>query len=116
VSNKPGHRGEREVSRKTIARGMPGETGVTVVTMLVCLFYFACEAAGASSARHSLRPLISESGTFWQTSRETCGEIAELCFEPGDTKTLVMPGLDPGIHLLRKSFLEADGLPGQTRQ
>src|SRR5260221_3998883 len=57
VSNKPGHRGEREVSRKTIARGMPGETGVTVVTMLVCLFYFACEAAGASSARHSLRHL-----------------------------------------------------------
>src|SRR5712672_4656264 len=64
VSNKPGHRGEREVSRKTIARGMPGETGVTVVTTLVCLFYFACEAAGASSARHSLRPLISEGGTY----------------------------------------------------
>src|SRR5258707_11278773 len=60
VSNKPGHRGERKVSRKTIARGMPGETGVTVVTMLVCLFYFACEAAGALSARHSLRPLFSE--------------------------------------------------------
>ena len=39
VSNKPGHRGEREVSRKTIARGMPGETGVTVVTTLVCLFF-----------------------------------------------------------------------------
>src|SRR5437899_5245252 len=57
VSNKPGHRGEHEVSRKTIARGMPGETGVTVVTMLVCFFYFAREAAGASSARHSLRPL-----------------------------------------------------------
>src|SRR5260370_570404 len=65
VSNKPGHRGEREVSRKTIARGMPGETGVTVVTTLVCLFYFACEAAGASSARHSLRPLISEGATQW---------------------------------------------------
>ena len=63
VSNKHGHRGEREVSRKTIARGMPGETGVTVVTMLVCLF-FTHEAAGALSARHSLRPLISESGTF----------------------------------------------------
>ena len=43
---------------KTIARGMPGVSGVTVVTMLVCSFYFACEAAGASSARHSLRPLI----------------------------------------------------------
>src|SRR6476469_4716932 len=25
VSTKPGHRGEREVSRKTIARGMPGD-------------------------------------------------------------------------------------------
>src|ERR1700730_16686466 len=58
VARKPGHRGEHEISRKTIARGMPGESGVTVVTMLVCLFYFACEAAGASSARHSLRPLI----------------------------------------------------------
>src|SRR5258707_10763953 len=69
VSNKPGHRGEREVSRKTIARGMPGETGVTVVTMLVCLFYFACEAAGASSARHSLRPLISERRNGFCTTR-----------------------------------------------
>jgi hypothetical protein len=36
---------------------MPGYPGVTVVTMLVCFFIFACEAAGASSARHSLRPL-----------------------------------------------------------
>src|SRR6267143_6458294 len=58
VSNKPGHRGEREVSRKTIARGMPGRSGVTVVTTLVCLFFITHEAAGASSARHSLRPLI----------------------------------------------------------
>src|SRR5712672_1454183 len=57
VSNKLGHREEREVSRKTIARGMPGETGVTVVTTLVCLFFITHEAAGASSARHSLRPL-----------------------------------------------------------
>jgi hypothetical protein len=32
VTTKPDHRGEREVSRKTIARGMPGDTGVTVVT------------------------------------------------------------------------------------
>jgi hypothetical protein len=39
VSSKPGHRGEREVSRKTIARGMPGRSGVTVVTTLVCFFH-----------------------------------------------------------------------------
>src|SRR5258706_13784669 len=45
VSNKPGHRGEHEVSRKTIARGMPGETGVTVVTTLVCLFFITHEAS-----------------------------------------------------------------------
>src|SRR5467141_3397885 len=82
VSNKPGHRGEREVSRKTIARGMPGETGVTVVTMLVCLFYFACEAAGASSARHSLRP-SDFSGRKAQTQLghilpRDCGPVSEL--------------------------------------
>src|SRR5258706_3216272 len=59
VSNKPGHRGEREVSRNTIARGMPGRSGVTVVTTLVCLFFYTHEAAGALGTRHSLRPLIS---------------------------------------------------------
>ena len=64
---------------KTIARGMPGVSGVTVVTTLVCLFYFACEAAGASCARHSLRPLIEEGGTSEQNSREMRGEIAKLC-------------------------------------
>jgi len=53
---------------KTIARGMPGDSGVTVVTMLVCFFYFAREAAGASSARHSLRPLISLGERFLQNS------------------------------------------------
>src|ERR1700742_908110 len=30
VTNKPGHRGEREISRKTIAQGMPVETGEPV--------------------------------------------------------------------------------------
>ncbi len=31
VSNKPGHRGEREVSRKTIARGMPGHARMLIL-------------------------------------------------------------------------------------
>src|ERR1700690_93141 len=31
VAKEPDHRGEHEVSRKTIARGMPGVSGVTVV-------------------------------------------------------------------------------------
>jgi hypothetical protein len=51
----PVHQGDHEVSRNTIARGMPGETGVTVVTNSY-VFYFTYEAAGASGARHSLRP------------------------------------------------------------
>jgi hypothetical protein len=46
VANKPGHRGEHDGSRKTIAREMPGRSGVTVVTTLVC-FLLAREAAGA---------------------------------------------------------------------
>jgi hypothetical protein len=47
---------------KTIARGMPGESGVTVVTNSR-VFYTTREAAGASGARHSLRPLEREGGT-----------------------------------------------------
>jgi hypothetical protein len=43
------------------------------------LFHFAREAAGAAGARHSLRPLNSESGTFPENSRERRGEIAKLC-------------------------------------
>src|SRR5258708_5841261 len=54
VSNKPGHRGEREASRKTIARGMPGDFRCDRGDYARVLFYFAREAAGASSARHSL--------------------------------------------------------------
>jgi hypothetical protein len=64
VARKPGHRGERAISCKTIARGMPGDSGVTVVTTLVCSFYFACEAAGALRARHSPCPLLAEGGMF----------------------------------------------------
>src|SRR6478609_6620250 len=57
VSNKPGHRGEHEVSRKTIARGMPGDFRCDRGDYARVLFSFAREAAGASRARHSLRPL-----------------------------------------------------------
>jgi hypothetical protein len=40
---------------------MPGVSGVTVVTN-ARVFYTTRAAAGASGARHSLRPLLSESG------------------------------------------------------
>jgi hypothetical protein len=48
VARKPGHRGERGISRKTIARGMPGVSGVTVVTTLVCHFCFRTQGCGRS--------------------------------------------------------------------
>jgi hypothetical protein len=79
VTKKPDHRGEHEVSRKTIARGMPGRSGVTVVTNS-CAFYFAREAAGASGARHSLRPLNFGGRRSSKTRAKTRGEIAKLCF------------------------------------
>src|SRR5712671_4415064 len=59
VSNKPGHRGEHEVSRKTIARGMPGDFRCDRGDYTRVLHLnFAREAAGAAGTRHSLRPLI----------------------------------------------------------
>src|SRR5260221_7700365 len=57
VARKPGHRGEHEATVKTIARGMPGDPGVTVVTN-ARVYYTTRAAAGASGARHSLRPLM----------------------------------------------------------
>jgi hypothetical protein len=45
-----------EETVKTIAQGRPGCSGEPVVTMLVCLFHFAREAAGALGARLSLLP------------------------------------------------------------
>src|SRR5712691_2783116 len=78
VSNKPGHRGEREVSRKTIARGMPGDFRYDRGDYARVLFYFAREAAGALGARHSLRPLLSErrNGSC-KTRAKSRREIAE---------------------------------------
>src|SRR5437764_2045116 len=43
------------------------------------LFYFACEAAGASSARHSLRPLIFRRANLPARLAHMRGEIAEVC-------------------------------------
>ena len=45
------------------------------------LFYFAREAAGASGARHSLRPLIREGGTFPANLGAMRREIAKLCLQ-----------------------------------
>jgi len=55
-------------------------SGVTVVTTLACLFYFTCEAAGASSARHSLRPLHGGTrklpANLGRIARRECGVMS----------------------------------------
>jgi len=56
---------------------MPGVSGVTVVTNS-CAFYFAHEAAGASGARHSLRPLFFEGQGSYTTRALARREIAEM--------------------------------------
>src|SRR4029077_1647198 len=78
VSSKPGHRGEREVSRKTIARGMPGDFRCDRGDYARVFVFITHEAAGESSARHSLRPLIS-GRKVRHNSDALRREIAELC-------------------------------------
>jgi len=77
VSTKHGHRGEHEVSRKNIARGMPGRSGVTVVTMLV--YFFICTRGCGCIARPAF-PAPSDfsgAGRFCKTSDASRREIAE---------------------------------------
>src|SRR5436309_4739898 len=80
VSNKPGHRGEREVSRKTIARGMPGrfrcDRGdyARVLCFILHARLRAHQAPGIPCALCFLRGRTSK-----QNSRERRGEIAKPC-------------------------------------
>jgi hypothetical protein len=59
---------------------MPGETGVTVVTN-ARVFYTTRAAAGASSAQHSLRPLIRGRKVHDKTRAKTRGEIVKSCLD-----------------------------------
>src|SRR5258705_9584917 len=82
VSNKPGHRGEREVSRKPLRREGRVYSGEPVVTTLVCFIYFAREAAGALATRLSLRPLLIEARTvlanLGRLAPRECGVVSEI--------------------------------------
>src|SRR6266581_2500885 len=80
VSNKPGHRGEREVSRKTIARGMPGDFRCDRgdYARVLCFFRHARLrvhwASGIPCALYSRR-----GERFCKTSGISCREIAMPC-------------------------------------
>jgi hypothetical protein len=79
--------------------GMPGDSGGLVVTNS-CAFYFAREAAGASRARHSPRPLGADVDA-------SLGH-----FHAARTWTLVLPSLrgterrsNPAFYPLRRSWI-----------
>src|ERR1700738_1051688 len=59
---------------------MPGVPGEPVVTTLVCFVFFAREAAGASSARYSLRPLFFMGRKFIHAPGASPRGNAEGCF------------------------------------
>ena len=80
VAKKPGHRGEREVSRKTIARGMPGVSRCDLTNACAVYHYpLHTRLSGASDARHSLRPLLSEGKGSSKTRAFSRRENAETC-------------------------------------
>src|ERR1700722_3752297 len=78
----PVHQGDHGGAVKTIAQGMPFVSGGPCEC--ACVFSFiAREAAGASSIRHSLRPLFSEGArNFLQNSGAWRRENEEVCLPP----------------------------------
>ena len=109
VAKEPEHRGEHAIIRKTIAWGMPGESGVTC--MLVCAFYSILHTRpwGASSARHSLRPFRgrgdrNQANLAQQPAARSRRRGCMNSWIAGHaSSTLVMPGLPPSPRLRRTS-------------
>jgi hypothetical protein len=78
---------------KTIRAGNAGSFGEPVVTTLVCFFHFAYEAAGAPSARHSLRPCFQGAVFFAKPRAQRAGGNAIVCFAMLLQRR---PGVEPG--------------------
>src|SRR6266481_8020194 len=70
VSNKPGHRGEREVSRKPLRGECRLNPSEPVVTRLVCFVLFRTRDCGCSERPAFPAPSeFQKAGRSWQTSR-----------------------------------------------
>jgi hypothetical protein len=72
-----GHRGARRKPLKPFARGMPGVSGVTVVTTLVC-FLFCTQGCGRAERPAFPAPSIDE-GKFPENSGGQRREIVDAC-------------------------------------
>jgi len=79
VARKPGHQGEHDISRKTIAQGRPDCLRFTC--MLVCAFPVHHCARDRGCSAHPVFPAPSWfwGRTKWQTSDKGCRENAEVC-------------------------------------
>jgi hypothetical protein len=77
VTKEPDHRGEHEISRNTIARGMPGVSGVTVVTNARVYYHYT---RGCGRTRRPAFPAPSEgrAGNSWHHSDVSRRENAKL--------------------------------------
>ncbi len=82
VANKPGHRGEREGNRNTIAQGKPDDP-VEPVVLPPC--FFCTGPMGAIGTRLSLRPLFREGAKYsvklGRIAPRECGRASFWLFE-----------------------------------
>jgi hypothetical protein len=91
VAKEPGHRGARHTPLKPLRAGMPGDSGVLVVTRALLPLQSAHEAAGAAGTRHSPRPPFSEGRKTNATTRALRVARAKSCIWNCD-----LPSLRPG--------------------
>ena len=70
VAKEPGHRGEHEISSKTIARGRPGELAEPVVTTLVCFVLFCTRGCGCIERPAFPAPSYSRGWSVQQLGRD----------------------------------------------
>src|SRR5258705_902760 len=117
VSNKPGHRGEREVSRKTIARGMPGDFRCDRGDYARVFVFITHEAAGASSARHSLRPLnFRRRDVFGKPRADRAARSRNCALNQATQEHSSCPGLTRASIYFARAFSKQMSFPGQARQ
>src|SRR5260370_4640074 len=87
----------RNTPLKPLRAGMPGDSGVLVVTRALLPLQSAHEAAGAAGTRHSPRPPWADDSSTPRAHRAARART-HVWNRDVDANTLVMPGLDPGIH------------------
>jgi hypothetical protein len=79
VANKPGRRGEHEISRKTIARGMPGDFRCDRGDYARVLCFYRTRGCGRGGRPAFPAPSEFRGQTFWVKLAWMRGEIAKLC-------------------------------------